>query len=230
MASAFLCLLLRLAPVVQGYDTITIPADRDTFCSGSAPDSNFGTWTSWQFGLNAANIRTEIALVHFDLSLIPQGRVIQEARLRLFCGDVYYNDMSTAFCFMSSGGWSETTATWNSMPGVIATPYSSFDPQGGWNEIGVSTIVKEWYAGHQNNYGFQLRSQTYGGPSTALFRSREYSGTTYDPKLEVDIITPTNEIVINNNVWLNGSQQNRIALGPGASVNGSFDCTVYNGR
>lgn len=75
-------LLLLLAPLPAGADTVTLPAAADTTVYENFDDSGNGTG-EWIFTSRTNTGALRRALIRFDLSGIPPGAIIESVSLRL---------------------------------------------------------------------------------------------------------------------------------------------------
>jgi hypothetical protein len=81
------------------------------------------------------------------------------------------------------------SVTWNSQPGIQEAYGSSSVTSRSWGRYhwDVTNLVRGWINGSFLNYGLMLRGPESSGNDSARlgFATRESSGTTYDPYLEI---------------------------------------------
>ena len=181
-----------------GYSGVT-----DTHISAWDPTSNFGGNLSLL--VRQGDVRS--ALLRFDLSALPAGVTIQEAKLGLYALDRSNPNALTISVYQVLRSWVENQATWNlaasSVPwgapgcnlvGVdraeAAVASRVVNAVGTWHEWDVTSLVRTWAANPSSNRGVILK----GDGSTSVeysFASSEYWwGYSYSPKLVVRYTTP----------------------------------------
>jgi hypothetical protein len=146
----------------DGIRTIAqVPNFRDTFISSNRPNDNFGLSSNMQLGysLTGQSLGAVRLLLQYNVQdYVPQGAVINSARLRIYLtGVTPAGDASMGFegIYLTSD-WSEKTVTWNShQPDWgsrigIGSASSSL----GWHEADITKMVREWIDGGRKNHGF----------------------------------------------------------------------------
>jgi Tol biopolymer transport system component len=118
--------LAGLTPAAAGAApsaTITIAPEADTYVSGTLPTTNFGTDDHFDSygGFNATCVphsAPAYGLLRFDLSAIPPGSVISDARIvtTTRAGYAQDGDGNHHAVFILDDSWSETGVTWNTRP------------------------------------------------------------------------------------------------------------------
>ncbi len=124
--------------------------------------------------------------VGFDLAELPANAVIDSAELHLnvsiFGGAPLDVELARV-----NGPWDESTITWNNQPTVtLGGPVATISATGDltWP---VTSLVQDWQAGTQPNYGFMLRGTNSSG-AAVIADSKEStygSGTIIPPTLVV---------------------------------------------
>lgn len=156
------------------YPTTT----KDTYIEYWDPTAKHGSDTTMQ----VAAVDAYRALVEFDLSSIPSGANIISAVLNLYCSSGCSSPSISARRITSS--WSESTVTWDTQPGHASTAtYVMMATGTGWKNWIVTSDVQNFVNGTYTNYGWKLTSAK---SENDIFRTKEYTGITYDPKLVVD--------------------------------------------
>lgn len=132
--------------------TATIGAAHDTWVWSALPANNLGNYSTGETGpYGAKNGATLLkrALLHFDISTVPSGATISEARLRLYIERTYADPLAlglTAWrlsdAFIEGDG--TTGVTWQTQPGVEPSPTATGAMNvgaGSWFEMTVTSVV-----------------------------------------------------------------------------------------
>jgi hypothetical protein len=183
---------------VKVYPPTRFYPSSDTTILQGVPDRSFGGTTTMQVGYDlsgcAGSVNGEIArgLIKFNLSDIPAGTPISEAKLYLdlFRTCIYEGHLQprTVTLYRNTASWSSST-TWESKPsfaeavGSAPVSVTSF----GYKSFNVTGVVRQWIDGTRPNYGFTVRGpETSGGDFVRLeFTTLNESGTTHDPYLYI---------------------------------------------
>lgn len=140
----------------------------DTYAESMSPTSNFGSgqalYTGFvNFGVGRDDYFT--AFVKFDLSSLPSGAQIEEARLKLTtdANASYVKPKGTVtIAMVTSTSWTESGLTYVNMPStgeyVIAREIT-FDTATTW-EFPVTSAVQKWMNGTTNR-GFSIKSRNF---------------------------------------------------------------------
>jgi hypothetical protein len=141
------------------------PTDgKDTYLNSAFPNDPGGTGgglmaCAWTFGGEFGIGRS---LIRFDLSQIPSGTEILDARLTLFFDPDYAYGLqfgeNASYIEKITENWDEMTVTWNSLPnttnaGAVFIPKTQSSTQDLAN-INVTGLVSEWVLHPENNFGF----------------------------------------------------------------------------
>jgi len=184
-------------------DTSTFsPPTKDTYIyTYPDGDDNFGSETLLQVYSYWYSFRYNARiLIEFDISSIPEGSTINSAELQLYCSLADGPERTLVFQRINET-WSETVVTWNNQPTVASGSVLNDAPQSvGWYNFSVG-----WYSHLLRNIvqdardagstcGVRIKDYvetdfTYPNVRVSQFRSKEYAGTEYDPKLKV-VYTP----------------------------------------
>ena len=164
----------------------------DTYIETIKTNDNHG-----QYGIIHAR-DTRRALLQFDLSSIPQGAVITEARLSLNVISFSGGGKKNFTVHRVSKSWIEgdgtfgpgtTGATWintdKSVPTPWSTPGGDFVSEGasnkqltigmGWKRFDVTDIVAAWITNGQPNYGFLIKLVNEASSASLSFQSNQVS-------------------------------------------------------
>jgi hypothetical protein len=153
---------------------------------------------SWTNNGNSSKIR---GLIQFDLSSIPAGSIINDARLSL-----YYNpntDEGQHFKFFGNNSallqritqnWSESTVTWNNQPATttqnqVVIP-SSTSPTQDYPNINVTNLIRDMVNNPTTSFGMMLKLQYESHFRKLIFASGDYSVASKRPKLVVTYTPP----------------------------------------
>ena len=154
------------------------------------------------------NMPANAIMLKFDLSQIPAGAQIQSATLSLFQtaagGDATYDvsvhkvinhnpDLYQAngYTFDGVNEWTANNACYNSIPLAqadigLAADVQNLDPNPGYKQWNVTSMVQEWVSDASANYGLMLNSDTIAvSGSHRFFASSEAIDASHRPVLEV---------------------------------------------
>ncbi len=172
-----LCLLLSLFSWV-GADGQVTPSS-DAFTNTATPTTNYGA----NGLLNVSGAR-EISFIQFDLTSIPTSATVSHASLKL-----YVNSVATAGSFnvdFVNGTWTESTITSSLSPAlgnsIEANVPIALAQKNDYILIDVTSALQAWLSGSQPNDGLALVAN---GSFTASFDSKENTGTSHPPELDV---------------------------------------------
>jgi hypothetical protein len=200
-------IFIYLPILLNGYpppQTVTFYPDADATVFKGDPDTNYGSETRVTVGYDRSGCSGSVGggvsrgLVSFDLSSIPASATISDAKLHLyFVTSCYYYGHSqdrTVTTYRADADWSESSVTWNNRPGYaeaygsasVGVTYSGL----GWHSFDVTDLVGRWVNGSFSNHGLMVRAPETSGSDFARlqFYSRDRSGTSYDPYLEVTYV------------------------------------------
>jgi hypothetical protein len=191
---------------------------------GETPDSNHtGTIEDTFINVDANNFATEdtirtytwraneianAIIVKWDLSAIPQGVVIQDARLYLYqvdsAGDdpydvsvhriINYNPeiaSATGYTYDGTNSWTPSSHRSDGIPLAqsdieLAEDINGLDTVNGYKNWTVTQMVQYWVDNPNQNYGMLLNSDTTASSdSKRYFASSENSNADQRPKLEI---------------------------------------------
>ena len=135
------------------------------------------------------------SLIHFDLSSIPVGTTISEAKLNLYATGVLGNldghqgeNASVLQRIVES--WSPNTVTWNSQPEATALDQvvlaASSDPYQDYLEIDVTTLIQQMH--ESDNFGFLFKLIDESATNALLFCSVDHPNGEKHPTLEIKYV------------------------------------------
>jgi hypothetical protein len=135
------------------------------------------------------------SLIRFNLSSIPAGASVQQAKLylRLLNSCDIGERTHTATVYRISNSWASSSVTWNSRPSFGESYGSASIPSRTWTwySFDVTNLVRGWVNGSFTNYGLMVRGPESSGNDSAQlgFATLNFSGTSYDPYLQITYTT-----------------------------------------
>ncbi len=196
--AALLCMTAFVVPAMAANETFPADADAQIRWGDLPGNTNYGTQTSLYIresgnplGSSAGTLYR--CLIHFDLSSIPEGAMIESATLYGYMYDRAGDREVGAYRVTDT--WNESSVTWNTQPSVNTQPTSSIDPgstANTWICWNVTQDVQA-YADITANYGWMLAFTNESATSTlqkVQMGSREYSESTQRPYLNVTYTIP----------------------------------------
>jgi PKD repeat protein len=215
MKKSFLFFLVFTLFILKSADSQTTivlqpgPEGKDAGLWSIMPDNNYGFtpkfvssgWT--HSGVPGIN-RT---MIDFDLSLIPEGAQILEARLDLsfvcleptFFGHTGDNEANLQ---LITDPWEEDSVTWNTQPATtedfqVYLPAST-DPYQDYTDIDVTILIQKLRTEPENYHGIMMRLINENPYRALLFASGDYADTVeFRPRLEITYLeSPTVTIEI----------------------------------
>ncbi len=156
---------------------------------GNSPIFKAAAWT------HSGVPGTNRALVEYDLSVLPENAVIEDARLNLCFANkepVFYGHTgeNAAWLQLITEPWEEMEVTWNNQP-ATTTEYQVYIPRSveefqDYTDIDVTEVISKLYNEPENYHGlmFRLISEEYY--RCLLFASSDYLDTIENrPKLVI---------------------------------------------
>lgn len=168
---------------------IEIPAEADAYIASDRPNENFGSAALYVGYHNSGEDRfgAERSLIRFDLSSIPPGATILEARLRLYMSFATPSDGNPMriIARQLNSAWDEQFVTWNTEPMWGDVQAEAFvNPVDGWYEWDLSGLVGNWMSGQTINHGVEMIGDERVQQRERAFNSRETQSNLY-PRLLV---------------------------------------------
>ena len=171
---------------------------KDTFLYDGAPDYAHGWVTTLRVGPygGASQVMYRTAF-HFDCSTLNAAN---SHVLALYVANVWGTCSAKTYRIsrMTQTGWTEAGATWNKYDGTTAwasaggdytdtgaVDFNGVDSAGQWIEIDISTLVVDAINNRSNALHILIRDTSETGSTLMELRSTRYSGTTYDPYINV---------------------------------------------
>ena len=176
-----------LQPGPEGKDAII-----NTYLPGeSRPDYQLFRSMAWTHSGTPAVHR---CLIGWDLSILPPGTVILDARLDLSFATWAPNYEShtgenASYLLRITEPWVENEITWNNQPettwdDVITLP-QSITPDQDYPNIDVTAQIQQMVSDPENNHGFLLRLVTEEYYRCMLFASSDYPDSDKRPRLRI---------------------------------------------
>lgn len=154
----------RVYPVlIDPSETVTGEySTQDSYVSSKYPTTNYYMNTYLRMGYDS-NYYVRRSFIRFNLSATVPSNFITSACLRIRRNSNGYNPSIKAY--RVTGSWTSSTINWNNKPSttiLYASDTATLDTNN-WFLLDVSKIVKRWYTGEYQNYGFMLRDATESG-------------------------------------------------------------------
>ncbi len=200
----FLFLIILLSPSAsKSQTTITLqpgPTDgKDTKVFNLSSMQNFGSdldiiAATWTFGGEPGTLRS---MIQFDLTSIPPGATILDARLSLFYNFVTSSEgqagNNAAYLRRITQDWNENTVNWITQPSYTNTnqvdlPKSTSTDQD-YENINVTLLVRDMLSDPSHSFGFMFMGQVEAVLSSMKFFSSDASQESDRPKLEITYTT-----------------------------------------
>lgn len=151
---------------------------QDCYIWSSSPTTN-GNSTTLYTGLVGAGDKN--ALLQFDLSPVPDGARILDARLLL---KVTGNGGVPIRVHRITAAWAETAPNWNTFGSAYDTAaVTTFTTVAGHVFVGLTALTQAWVDGEVPNYGVMLVQDP--GTASSTFSSSEISTVSERPSLDV---------------------------------------------
>jgi hypothetical protein len=125
--------------------------------NGIYAGTNFGSATVLDLKTDTEPNLTRDVYLRFDLGALASA---SSAKLRLSAALSASNSV-TATLYPVSGAWSESSLTWNTRPGYVATALGAFTVTGTspvWNEIDVTAYLKSELSSSRRVVSFALHA------------------------------------------------------------------------
>jgi hypothetical protein len=178
--------------------------DARVYSSTSYRNYNYGLYSYLNYYSSSSTIEYNRGYIEFDIddfksfvsTNVPAEATIDSIEMSLYqaygySGSTYGHNAREVTSSWIEGTKTGSTAstgeiTWNNQPTAASTIIASATSQtGSWRAFDITDIMNDWMDSTKTNNGLQLRG--YGWYlSPGAFRSSDYSGTTYDPRLNVN--------------------------------------------
>jgi len=177
---------MLLSPVQSFYTSYLYPT-HDSWVEAEFPNDNHGSDTTLKVRSDA---RTRRTYLKFDLSSIPNGKTITSVKLYLYCTYMDANPFVQIYVHETGDDWLESSITWNNAPAVGSLITNiSVGGTGQYYSWDITPYGQTQYSGDEMLSvvaKLLLDDPTQDNPNLArYFASKENTGTTKDPYLEV---------------------------------------------
>ena len=173
--------------------TLGNPVAEDTYLSAGYPTQSFGSdgdLLCGRMNSDAGKCRTLVKFPQVSED-IPAGSLVTSAafRLRQYWQPDTHSDGVYVSQLADTGTWTENS-TYNGANGRMDDtdydwPVETVSGTGVWMSISCSQVCNDWLVYGGNNGFIVYEPDAAGSGYSRKFRSSEYSGIDYDPKLEV---------------------------------------------
>lgn len=156
---------------------------------------------AWTFNQNQGVFRS---LISFDLTSIPVGAIVTDAKFSLFAWDSASSGLGqhstisgSNACWLEpiTSSWNESTVTWNTQPtsdslSRIYIP-SSISPTQNYIDIDVTSLIQYMVDNPSSNFGLILKLQNESYYRNLNFCSSDHPNSALHPKLEITYFLPS---------------------------------------
>lgn len=178
---------------------------KDAYIDSRLYDRNFGYHIdfpsiAWTNGGVPTIVR---GLIDFDLTVIPNGAVVDSAKLSLYSYDSPNNGTHSSLSGFNESvlcritePWDEATVNWNNQPAYTTLNQvflsKCLNPIQDYLDIDVTNLIHDMIDDSNNSHGFLLKLVTEMNYRRMIFASSDNIDSTLHPKLEIfySIITP----------------------------------------
>ena len=192
--------LALLAPTAWAQ---AVHTTHDTNINLANPTQLNGTATAL-FIRNIGSGGERHTFLRFDGSTLPVGQVVAKATLRLFVTAV--NDPGPVQVYTVTGPWSEDTLSASVAPplgALVGTINVTAADETGFVVVDVTNVVRARLAGTLVNGGLALVPSA-ADPVRITLDSKEATGTSHEPELEVATITAADVTAVAAGLGLSG--------------------------
>jgi hypothetical protein len=171
----------------------------EDYAEGNYSNRNFGdleefSAISWTASGLPFLIRS---FIDFEFSPIPEGAVIDSAKLSFFAhGNVAHGDGHAALDGTNEfylrrviSAWDEHTITWNNQPETTSLSEklvpASTDQHQDYTGLDITALVRDMYANPSESFGFMLSLKTEEGFKRVFFASSDVPDENKRPKIEI---------------------------------------------
>lgn len=171
-------------------------------------NSNYGTKKdfnaiAWTNNGNSSNVRS---LIQFDLSGVPAGAVIADARLNLYFNATSpegrhvssFFSKNTSYLERITTSWTESTVTWNTQPTTTSTNRVSLaattSSTQNFTNINVTQLIRDMIANPTSGFGFMFKLQQEHVFKKLIFCSSDHVTPSLRPMLKIIYTVPAPRI------------------------------------
>jgi uncharacterized lipoprotein YddW (UPF0748 family) len=159
----------------------------DTYVSSQYPTTNYANSQYLVAGKHGTFLTTR-SYLKFKLPTLPQGAVIQSAKVSLY---QYFNTSNEATVDVRpvTSTWDSSSVNWNTKPTVGDSVSNQLINKPGWYDFYITNLASRWFTGTKNHgIAVQFRDETQ---ATKIFYSNNHATyTTLRPKLTITYTLP----------------------------------------
>ena len=177
----------------------------DSYVYSWAPSSNYGLATELRAGRATLSNGINYAYIRPDLTGLPDGLSVLDARLKLYCFDRPVSTATPIEVKRVSGTWDQDKITYANRPGSVGGQVSASVTKGAWSTWDVTSHLQDVVAEGTANDGFVLYTPTPDSSANTYcrFYSQENASAskpqlvvTYTSRPSVEIVAPSPEVSI----------------------------------
>lgn len=184
----------------QTFETITLrPGPEDGYDAEVRTDMNHPISYEDDFIANAWTVQgmpfIERSLIRFDLSSIPNGVVITNARLSLFCNtssghQQLHSGYNSSYLLPITSDWNQDSLVWDNQPtttleNAVLLPQTQYQTQD-YPNIDVTSQISYFYNHPELNYGFMLKLVEEVQLNAMIFSSSNHVDPAKRPLLVIE--------------------------------------------
>jgi hypothetical protein len=182
-------IIQEMGPLGVAQTVVELPAEADAYIASARPNENFGKaalFVGYHI-LGDDHFGAQRSLLRFDLSPIPEGAAILEARMQLYLSFATLDDTEEMriIARQLNSAWDEQFVTWNTEPEWGEVRAETFvGTSQGWYEWDLTDLVSDWVSTAAINHGVELIGDEEIQQRERAFNSRETQTDLY-PRLLV---------------------------------------------
>jgi len=184
----------------QNIETLVLrPGPEEGYDAEIRTDFNYPIWDNDDFIANAwtagGNSFIQRSLIKFDLSSLPPGSVITNARLSLFCNTStghhqLHSGENSSYLLRITSDWDQFQVTWDNQPNTtmenaVILPQSQSQTQD-YPNIDVTDQISFFSQNPELNFGFMIQLVEEEQYRAMIFGSSNHLDPAKRPLLEID--------------------------------------------
>jgi len=251
-------LIMAFLAAANAQSTLTLYPDKDALLCYSAspgsstPNNNYGAYANiraWEWTVSGYTHKIK-SLIGIDLSQLPDGATITNAKLYLYGGGSHDTNITrgsstyksnASYMRRVTSSWSESTVTWNTAPSVVTTNQATLTNSTTVDEdyeVDVTNLIKDIQANPTTSHGLMLCLVTESRYTEMHLCSSDHADSDLHPKLEITYSTtpsfPESEsFELSESKWENGDTDDidwnidangtsSGGTGPSAAIHGKY--------
>jgi len=195
-------------PTIQLQDADTENLE-DSYILSANPNNNYGTSNNLVIGWGSTTNENERVWIKFNISSIPSGQAVDDAKLYL-----YFHDSGTdggspdgIKCYHSTNQtWNEDKITWNDQPSndaMLTDSVGEFANSNVWKSFDVTQDVKDEYYLNNRNISWIFRAGTENDGTATTRDNTAYSKEDVTDTLKKPYLNITYSADISSPVYSN---------------------------